>query len=306
MNGLPEFSARCLTRRAWLVLCLATACRGEDKATAGVAAGPGFVYRAEKGRRVIFLASSLHRLKADAYPLPAAYEAAYRQSAALWFESDPRDANAGAGTTEAQRRGMISGRKRVDDFLSAPTRAALRKYLAARKISAESVSRMQPWYLGIYLMNLEYERAGILTRHGVDNYFAQRADHDDKPVRGLEKASRSVESLSKLSAAEQDRNLADTMKSLSGITDFYTAVTAAWRKGIEKDAMRLLRPPDYASNESWCSIVAARNAGWVTKLDAIEAAKPAMIIVGLDHLIGPEGMVAQLAARGYRVTAVRS
>ena len=63
--------------------------------------------------------------------------------------------------------------------------------------------------------------------------------------------------------------------------------------------------PGYAANESWCSIVAGRNAAWVTKLDAIEAAKPAMIIVGLDHLIGPEGMVAQLAVRGYRVTAVR-
>ena len=272
---------------------------------AGVVAGPGFVYRAEKGGRVIFLASSLHRLKADAYPLPAAYEAAYRQSAMLWFESDPRDANAGAGATEAQRRGMISGRKNVEDLLSAPTREVLRKYLAAHKMSAESVSRMQPWYLGLYLMNLEYERAGILTRHGVDNYFTQRADHDDKPVRGLEKASRSVDSMSKLSAAEQDRNLADTLKSLPGIKDFYSGVTAAWRKGIEKDAMRLLRPPCYASNESWCSIVTARNAGWVAKLDALDVAKPAMVIVGLDHLIGPEGMVAQLAARGYRVTAVK-
>lgn len=270
-----------------------------------VAAGPGFVYRAGKEGRIIFLASSLHRLKADALPLPATYEKAYAQCASLWFESDPREVNAGPGITEAQRRGLMSGRKRVEDLLSAPTRAALRKYLTARKISVDSVSRMQPWYLGMHLMNFEYERQGILTRHGVDNCFAQRADHDDKPVRGLEKTSRSVESLTKLSAGEQDRNLADTLKSLPAMPAFYAAVTAAWRNGVEKDAIRLLRPPGYVTNESWRSIVPARNAAWVTKLDALEVPKPAMVIVGLDHLIGPEGMVAQLAARGYAVTAVK-
>ena len=83
-------------------------------------------------------------------------------------------------------------------------------------------------------------------------------------------------------------------------------ITSAWRTGSEKDALRLLRPQGYAANESWRSIVAARNGAWVTKLDALEARHPVMVIVGLDHLIGPEGMIAQLAARGYRVTAVKS
>ena len=83
-------------------------------------------------------------------------------------------------------------------------------------------------------------------------------------------------------------------------------ITTAWRTGSEKDALRLLRPQGYAANESWRSIVAARKGAWVTKLDALDARKPVTIIVGLDHLIGPEGMVAQIAARGYKLTAVKS
>ena len=307
MAGSPRFTTRCLTRRAWLMLGLAGMCRGREVVPlkAPVAAAPGFVYRAEKGGRVLFLASGLHRMKAEAYPLPAAYERAYRQSAGLWFESDPREAHAGRGTTEAERRGLMSGRNRLEDFLTESTRAALRKYLAGRKISTEFVSRMRPWYLGMYLMNLEYARRGILTRHGVDSYFTQRADHDDKPVRGLEPPSRSVDALTTLSAAEQDRNLAETLASLPDMMTFYTALTTAWRQGSEKDALRLLRPPGYAANESWRSLVAARNAAWAAKLDALKALQPVMIIVGLDHLIGPEGMVAQFTARGYAVTAVK-
>ncbi len=221
VNGSPDSLLHRLTRRAWLLVCLTSLCRGDSapahKAPAAVTAAPGFVYRAEKRGRVIVLASALHRLRADAYPLPAAYETAYRKSTALWFESDPRDANAGAGSTEAERQGTMSGRKRVEDFLTAPTRDTLREYLVSRNIPAASVHRMRPWYLGM-----------------------------------------------------------------------------------------CLRPQGYAANESWRSIVAARNGAWVTKLDALEARHPVMVIVGLDHFIGPEGMIAQLAARGYRVTAVKS
>jgi uncharacterized protein YbaP (TraB family) len=288
----------------WLTLAGA-ACGTEPVKAAPVTAAPGFVYRAEKNGRVIFLASSLHRMRQDSHPLPAAYEIAYRQAERLWFEHDPREAeNSGTGT-EAARKGTMGVGKRVEDLLSEPTRKILRQHLASRRIDPESVRRMRPWYLGLHLMNLDYERQGILLQHGVDSYFSRRAYLDDKPVRGLESASRSVAALEKLSVAEQDRNLADTLRNAANVPQLYASLTAAWRQGSEKDALRILRPVNYASSESWRNVVLARSTAWVEKLDGIRSGKPCMVLVGLDHLIGAEGMVSQLRARGYHVAAVR-
>ena len=269
-----------------------------------VAAGPGFVYRLEKEGRVIFLAGGLHRLRRDAYPLPPAYETAYRQSAMLWLESNPRDADATGGSTEARKKGLMPGWKNVNDLLTESTRKTLQRHLASREIKPATVQRMRPWYLGMYLMNFEYEREGVLLTYGVDSHFSKLAWMEDKPVRGLEKASDSVEALSSLSAGEQDRNLGDSLRQVSKIPEFYTAITAAWRLGNEKTALELLRPKSLTESETWRGVVAARNASWLPKLEKMGTGRPCMVIVGLDHVLGTDGLVQQLIARQYKVTAV--
>jgi hypothetical protein len=271
-------------------------------APARVAAAPGFVYRVEKEGRVLFLAGALHRLRRDAYPLPPAWEAAYRQSGMLWLESNPRDADTSAGSTEARKKGLMPGWKNVNDLLTEPTRKALQRHLASREIKPGDVQRMRPWYLGMYLMNFEYEREGIMLSYGVDTHFSKLAWMEDKPVRGLEKASDSVEALSRLSPEEQDRNLGDSLRQVSKIPEFYTAITAAWRLGNEKTALELLRPKSLTESETWRGVVAARNASWLPKLEKMGAGRPCMVIVGLDHVLGPDGLVQQLIARQYKVT----
>jgi uncharacterized protein YbaP (TraB family) len=323
----PGFFFRSPPKTAWLVAwCLAITCgplpaekqKGKSApaaarpktaastapAPAPLTSAPGFVYRAEKEGRVIFLAGGLHRLRRDAYPLPPAYETAYRQSGSLWLESNPSDADTNAGSTEAQKKGLMAGWKNVNDLLTEPTRKVLKEHLTSRDIEPGVIKRMRPWYLGMYLMNLEYERLGVVMRYGVDDHFNQRAWLEDKPVHGLEKATDSVEALSKLSIAEQDRNLSDTLRHVANIPGFYSAITSAWRQGNEKAALELLRPKSVTISESWRSIVAARNASWLPKLEAMGTGRPAMVIVGLDHILGQEGLVQQLKARGYKVTAV--
>jgi uncharacterized protein YbaP (TraB family) len=300
---------------AWLLACLTAVswCRnatGEDRkarepssAASVVRAAPGFVYRAEKNGRIIFLAAALHRLRSDAYPLPAAYETAWRQCGAVWFEIDPREVEAGFGGITT-RTGLMSGRSNVEEFLTGPTRTALRQHLASRKINPEDVRRMRPWYLGLHLMNLEYQRHGVAAAYGIDAWFNRRAQLEDKPVRGLEKTSSSVEALRKLSLGEQDRNLAETIRTAPRLGEFYNDVTAAWRQGDETAALRLLRPAAHADSESWRRIVAARTTAWMKKLESLGSDRPCMVVIGLDHLIGAGGVVRQLAARGYTVTAV--
>lgn len=299
----PKTKGIAITAKAKAAVTVPAA--GTTAPGASLAAAPGFVFRAEKEGRVLFLAGALHRLRRDAYPLPSAWETAYKQSSQVWLESNPNDAETGTGSSEAEKKGLMAGWKNVNDLLTEPTRKILRQHLESRDIKPSEITRMRPWYLGMYLMNLEYERLGVVSRYGVEEFFSKRAWMEDKPVRGLEKASDSVESLSKLSAAEQDRNLSETLKNVSQIPVFYTAITTAWRQGSEKTVLGLIRPKSFEASESWRSIVAARNASWLARLESIGADKPCMVIVGLDHLLGAEGLVRALAKRGYSVSAVK-
>ena len=52
------------------------------------------------------------------------------------------------------------------------------------------------------------------------------------------------------------------------------------------------------------AILYARNRSWIPQLEQIVARGNAFIAVGADHLMGPRGVPALLAARGYTVTRV--
>jgi uncharacterized protein YbaP (TraB family) len=51
-------------------------------------------------------------------------------------------------------------------------------------------------------------------------------------------------------------------------------------------------------------MVFARNAAWIPELEELLATDGVFIAVGADHLTGPKGVVALLAARGYKLTRI--
>jgi uncharacterized protein YbaP (TraB family) len=60
---------------------------------------------------------------------------------------------------------------------------------------------------------------------------------------------------------------------------------------------------DYA--EFYQVLLADRNDAWVEVLDReLQGAGVDFVAVGAGHVIGPEGLVAQLRARGYTVERV--
>jgi len=51
-------------------------------------------------------------------------------------------------------------------------------------------------------------------------------------------------------------------------------------------------------------LVFARNRDWIPKLEPLLAGGGVVVVVGADHLIGPRGVLAMLAARGWKTTRV--
>jgi uncharacterized protein YbaP (TraB family) len=70
-------------------------------------------------------------------------------------------------------------------------------------------------------------------------------------------------------------------------------------KALDRDALTPLRK---ASPELFRRIVTDRNVRWTAALDArLKGHGRTVVVVGMGHLIGPDGLPARLRALGYRV-----
>lgn len=69
------------------------------------------------------------------------------------------------------------------------------------------------------------------------------------------------------------------------------APAIAWMSRMARDYPELYRVMDVQRNQLWVPRVRAM----------LNADVPSMIVVGLYHLVGPDSMLAQLAAGGVRV-----
>jgi len=70
-------------------------------------------------------------------------------------------------------------------------------------------------------------------------------------------------------------------------------------KAIDREALKPLRK---ASPSLFQHLVTDRNARWTAALDQrLKGHGRAVVVVGMAHLVGPDGVPARLRALGYRV-----
>ena len=80
--------------------------------------------------------------------------------------------------------------------------------------------------------------------------------------------------------------------------DLYLAGDAEGLERLTHEGM--LRNPEIRT-----TLLTRRNADWTAKIDRMLAAEPLpLIAVGAAHMVGEDGLVAQLEAKGYRVTRI--
>jgi uncharacterized protein YbaP (TraB family) len=85
--------------------------------------------------------------------------------------------------------------------------------------------------------------------------------------------------------------------------DQFDVLVRAWMAGdlkaVDRDALQPIREisPDFFRR-----IIDDRNARWARTLDArLTGRGRTVVVVGVGHLIGPEGLPTRLRALGYRV-----
>src|SRR5437764_8749613 len=125
-------------------------------ASAHGAAGHNFLWKATGRQGVVYLVGSIHALPANAYPLNAAFDAAFKDADLLVEEIDLGDAQ---GQLQALTRGMLPAGQTLDKVLSPGTMALLNKFTGTLGVAAEPLKMFKPWMIVVVLEGLQLMQA---------------------------------------------------------------------------------------------------------------------------------------------------
>ena len=286
-------------RRPWA--CVAAAIAALAFAGAAAAEPPMWVVRDKDSELVLF--GSIHVLPPGVDWVTPKLRQELQDADDLWFEL-PIDPLSEADTaTLATQSGVLPPDASLFKQLSPEDSAQMARVAAAYDVSPALLDRLQPWLAEIALAGGAYRKVGADAGLGVEKTIAAMAPAKAERL-AFETPAEQIAMLAAGSRDEQIASLRQTMHDLQDDPDEYVALVKAWVDGdvaaLDREALAPIRK---TSPNLFQRLVIDRNSRWTKILDTrLKGHGHTVVVVGIGHLIGPEGVPARLRALGYSVT----
>jgi uncharacterized protein len=266
------------------------------------AAARSFMWKATRQQGVVYLVGSVHMLTKDFYPLSPPLEAGFKDSDLLVEEVDLSEMLAPDTQFSLLARGMLPAGQTLDKVISPATMTMVSARVGSLGMPVSALQQFKPWFLAMTLMAVEWEKAGFDASLGLDKHFYDRALTEGKAVQGLETTEFQISRFDGMAMSQQDRFLAESLKDLDSEKASVQRIAEAWKVGDLPTVERLVLEDVKDDPFMYQRLLVERNRNWLPKIDALFA-RPghAFVVVGAAHLVGPDGLIAMLRARGARV-----
>ncbi|MEM7147047.1 MAG: TraB/GumN family protein [Verrucomicrobiota bacterium] len=267
---------------------------------------PSSVWKVSSDTATVYLAGSVHLLRAQDYPLPPVYDVAYADSDRLVFEVDMGIMNQLDVQEELLKLGSYPEGESIREHVSEETYGKLQEYFKLRGVGGPMFESMKPGMLALTISSLEYMRMGAMPFLGVDMVYFKRAKGDEKPTAGLETVEFQVGLFEELSPKKQEELLVKTLDSLDDTEETTETLIEAWRTGDAKGLGEMLREEFVEDKAMERLFLTQRNENWVPQIEEILASdENAMVVVGTGHLVGRKSVVQLLRKKGYKIKQMR-
>jgi uncharacterized protein YbaP (TraB family) len=266
--------------------------------------GKNFLWKVEgDGGSVAYLLGSLHVLTPEWYPLSATINKAFADSKTLVEEVDIDETSDPTAMMSILAKAMLTDGKTLDQVVAPEVFAEVKRRAEKSGLPMLALQRMKPWLVAITLMTPTLQAAGFKPELGVDRHFYDRAKTLGMKRQALETMSYQLDRFDQLPPKLQEDLLKTTMEDMDTEVTGVKEMAQAWSSGnvtsMEKMTLTALKE----SPELYTRLLLERNMNWIPHVDAcLKEKSGCFIVVGAAHLVGPDGLPALLAKKGYRVT----
>ena len=299
-RGGPERAARQILSRVALPILVAAVAVGA-LAAHPIAQTRAFAWKATRGQSAVYLVGSVHMLTSDFYPLAPALDTAFKDSDLLVEEADLNEMLSPTTQFSMLSKGMLPAGQTIDQMVSPATMALINKHTGGA-LPIEALRQFKPWFLAMTLEALEWQAAGFDASLGLDKHFFDRAQTEGKGIQGLETTDFQISLFDGMTRDQQDRFLAETLTSVDKEKASVSKLTGAWKIGDAATVERLVMEDVKSDPAIYDRLLVSRNRTWLPKIEALfSRPRHAFVVVGAAHLVGPDGLVSMLKAKGYQV-----
>lgn len=238
----------------------------------------------------------------------AALKPALNEVEALYGEIDMADMTDDSKMMSIQKLLMAPADSTLSKVLSTPQIDSLVNVLnkyAGGMISAAHLEPLKPSAISAQLAMLQSSAAfpGFNPAEQLDLTMQTLARQAGKAVKGLETMDFQMNLLYGAPIAEQARALMSAVGSDSKSSHFAHLLASAYRTGNLDKIQSLFEDPEAGMTpEERERLVTSRNNAWIDFLIGIIPTTSVMVVVGVGHLPGTHGLIAQLRNAGYTVT----
>jgi uncharacterized protein YbaP (TraB family) len=257
------------------------------------------VWALKGAHNTVYLAGSVHLLRAAESKLPAAFERAYADSKALVMEVDLDDLNPVEVQGWMLEHGMYLTEGSLSETLGKARFGKLQQESNRLGIPVESIERFEPWLAAMTLAQMQLVKLGFDPQQGVEMQLVGRAKADRKEITGFETMTGQLGMLDGLTQADQLKFLDMTLEEMHEVESSTDEMIAAWRSGNSKKLADLLSEEYGVAPGLYTTLVSDRNRRWMPELEKLlKADKNYMVVVGTLHLVGKGGLLELTKARG--------
>ena len=265
--------------------------------------GNGWLWRAEKADRSIYLTGSIHYGNEDLYPLPGAVMEAFELSAVLMVEADITDRDLAKGLLLS--KGTFQDGSTLEQRLDPAIWAEVQATANAVNFPINALVGQKPWLASITLSGFAVANAGFSLDLGVDRYFLNLASEGGKQVVELEGLEYQIDLMDGLPRQTQEFLLRQAIQEINAGPDQARQLVNVWKEG-NIAALETLVEKEFDSNDKAQRLaellLARRNRTMAERIDstAVDAGNY-FVVVGAAHMVGENNLPDRLRQRGFSV-----
>jgi uncharacterized protein len=224
----------------------------------------------------------------------------------IWTEieiSPQADARAQALATQL---GQAPADKPLSSWLTAEENERLNGLTQRLGIPRAYLEPMQPWMAGLTLSLLPIMQAGYDPMSGVDRAIDAYGDANGKTMRTFETVEQQLGFFSDLDEETQREFLREAIAEAEQGPAMIGEMTSAWERG-DLDTLERVVVDDTRREypDVYEALFLRRNNAWMEVLTReMQGSGVDFVAVGAGHLLGEDGLVDQMRARGYTVERV--
>lgn len=263
------------------------------------------LWKVSDSNNSIYLLGSFHALKPTDYPLAPSVEAAFADAEALAFEVSPEEMTSPDLLGKMISAARLPAGQTLETSMPAASWQRLQDYAQRRGLPLDNFLATEPWFIAMVISLREMVAIGFDPEIGLDRHLSERAAKAGKPTAGLETAEQQIAALDSMTPAEQQQTLSETLDEAQDPQGKIDDLHAIWRRG---DALAMEQTMAAELQRKYAKLYKRinvdRNQAWLPKLRAMldgETSDDTLVVVGSLHLLGPDGLVRQLAGRGYKI-----